>query len=123
MYLRPRFTIQVTGSARGIGRAIALRLARDGYDMVVNDVSANQSLIDETVKEIEGVGRKAWGIPADVSNFDDVKRLVDETVQKSGRLDVMVANAGVTAVKPLADMVHADLKRVFDINVGVAWCG
>jgi len=116
-------TAIVTGSARGIGKSIALRLARDGFDVVINDISAAQSSIDETVKEVEKVGRKSWGIAADVSNFDEVKRLVAETVKKSGRLDVMVANAGIAAVKALKDQDGADLKRMFDVNIhGVANC-
>ena len=96
---------------------MALRLARDGFDIVINDIHAAQSFIDETVKEVEAVGRKSWGIAADISNFDEVKRLVAETVEKSGRLDVMVANAGIAQVKALKDQSADDLKRMFDVNV------
>ena len=84
---------------------------------MINDISAAQTFIDETVKEVEAVGRKSWGIVADVSNFDEVKRLVAETVEKSGRLDVMVANAGIAQVKALKDQTAEDLKRMFDVNV------
>lgn len=107
----------MTGSARGIGKAIALRLARDGFDLVINDIGANQSGIDETVKEVEGVGRKAHGIVCDVSDYKAVKAMVDEVVKKMGKIDVMVANAGIAAVKELRYQTGEDLKRMIDVNV------
>lgn len=99
-------------SLLGIGKAIALRLARDGFDIVVNDIKANQSNIDATVKEVEKIGRKATGIAADVSNFDEVKAMIEEIAQKHGKLDVAVANAGIAAVKQLKDHTAADLQRM-----------
>jgi len=113
----------VTGSAQGIGKAIALRLARDGFNVVINDIKQNQSGIDAVVKEVEaiGEGRKAHGIACDVSEYDAVKAMIEETVKTLGSLDVAVANAGIAAVKELRSQTEADLKRMFGVNInGVA---
>lgn len=113
----------MTGSAQGIGKAIALRLARDGFNVVINDIKQNQSGIDAVVKEVEaiGEGRKAHGIACDVSEYDAVKAMIEETVKTLGKLDVAVANAGIAAVKELRSQTEADLKRMFGVNInGVA---
>ena len=67
-----------------------MRLARDGHDIVINDIAANKEGIDSTVKEVEAIGRKAHGIVCDVTSFDDVKKMIDEVVSKMGKLDVTV---------------------------------
>ncbi|KIJ27377.1 hypothetical protein M422DRAFT_71667 [Sphaerobolus stellatus SS14] len=85
----------VTGSAQGIGRAIALRLASDGYDIAVNDLFFKENQLQELVGEIEGKGRKAVAIVGDVSKEEDVQNLVDKCVEELGELSVMVANAGI----------------------------
>ncbi|KAK0437885.1 NAD(P)-binding protein [Armillaria borealis] len=85
----------VTGSARGIGRAIALRLANDGFNLALNDIASQKENLEILCGEIEGLGRKAVIYIADVSKEDEVKAMVDETVEVLGRLDVMVANAGM----------------------------
>ncbi|KAE9984948.1 hypothetical protein BLS_000527 [Venturia inaequalis] len=110
-------TAIVTGSARGIGKSIALRLAQDGYDVCVNDVSANQAGIDEVVKEIQATGRKATGCVADISILSDVEKLVQHSVSELGPLDTMIANAGIAQVKALLDLTEQDLKRMFEVNV------
>lgn len=81
----------MTGSSRGIGKAIALRLARDGFNVVINDISANKEGIDATVKEVEAIGRKSHGIVCDVTSFDDVKKMIDEVVERMGKIDVSVS--------------------------------
>lgn len=80
----------MTGSARGIGKAIALRLARDGFDIVINDIEGNKEGIDSTVKEVEAIGRKGHGIACDVSDYEAVGKMIDEVVAKMGKLDVSV---------------------------------
>ncbi|QDS70834.1 hypothetical protein FKW77_005078 [Venturia effusa] len=116
-------TAIVTGSARGIGKSIALRLAQDGYDVCINDISANQTGIDEVVKEIQATGRKATGCVADISVLSDVEKLVQHSVQELGPLDTMIANAGIAQVKALLDLTEQDLKRMFEVNVyGVYNC-
>ncbi|EHL02379.1 putative Diacetyl reductase [Glarea lozoyensis 74030] len=101
-------TAIVTGSARGIGKAIAIRLAEDGYD---------------TVKEIEALGRKSYGHAADVSKLSEVESLVEASVKTLGDLNLMVANAGIAQVKALLDLTEDDVRRIFEVNVfGVFNC-
>ncbi|WAO90214.1 Hypothetical protein NCS54_00763300 [Fusarium falciforme] len=110
-------TVIVTGSARGIGKAIALRLAEDGYDVCINDIQANKAGIDETVSEIQKLGRRAYGHAADVSDLAQVEEMVAASVRELGPLTTMVANAGIAQVKPILDVTTDDLRRMFDINV------
>ena len=78
----------VTGAARGIGRAIALRLACDGLDVAVNDISSSQEL-DGLVREIESKGRRSVAVPADISLEQDVEKTIQKVVQDLGSLDVV----------------------------------
>ncbi|GAA4081906.1 acetoin reductase [Actinomadura miaoliensis] len=111
----------VTGAGRGIGRAIALRLAADGADIAVNDVRAESA--QAVAEEIEALGRRAVALPADVSDRDAVFGLVDTTVDALGRLDVMVSNAGIAQVKPLTEVTPDELETLFRVNVfGVIYC-
>ena len=80
----------VTGSARGIGRAIALRLATDGLNVAVNDIEANAEALNNVKKEIEELGRKSVAITGDVSNEKDVENLVKTAASELGSLDVRV---------------------------------
>lgn len=79
----------VTGSGQGIGRAISLRLADDGFDVAVNDIPSNQSKLESLIKEIELKGRKSCLVVADVSKEAEVKAMVDSTVKELGGLDVV----------------------------------
>ncbi|KAF5013189.1 hypothetical protein FDECE_768 [Fusarium decemcellulare] len=116
-------TAIVTGSSRGIGKAIAIRLAQDGYDVCVNDIPANKAGIDQAVSEIQKLGRKAYGHVADVSKTDEVKNMVEQSAKELGPLNTMVANAGIAQVKSALDLTEEDLRRVFDVNVfGVFNC-
>ncbi len=116
-------TAIVTGGARGIGKAIALRLARDGYDVTVNDIPSNQKLIEETVSSIQALGRRAHAFAVDVSSPTGVGQLIDSSVAALGPLNTMVANAGIAQVKPLLDVTPEDFQRMFEVNVaGVHYC-
>ncbi|KAM0433539.1 hypothetical protein ACHAPT_004419 [Fusarium lateritium] len=116
MASQPR-TVIVTGSARGIGKAIALRLAEDGYAVCINDIQANKAGIHETVSEIQKLGRRAYGHVADVSDLAQVEDMVAASVRELGPLTTMVANAGIAQVKPILDVTTDDLRRMFDVNV------
>ena len=105
------------------GLAIARRLAKDGYSICINDIAANRPGIEAAVKEIESLGRKAIGIVADVVKPDEVDRMVEDTIAVLGPLNLMVANAGITQVKPLLDVTQEDFTTMFDVNVrGVFNC-
>jgi 3-oxoacyl-[acyl-carrier protein] reductase len=106
----------VTGASRGIGRAIALRLAQDGASIVVN-YSGSAEAAQRVVAEIEAAGGRAVAVQADVSKPADVERLFDETVRHFGRLDILVNNAGVFFTKPLAEVGEAEFDRIFAVNV------
>lgn len=113
----------VTGAARGIGRGIALRLATDGLDVAVNDVEANRDELDGVAKEIEQTGRRASAIIADVSVPEEVDEMVARLVDELGRLDVMVANAGIAQVAPLLEVTPEDFDRLMSVNLrGVFLC-
>jgi len=111
----------VTGSGRGIGRGIALRLAQDGADVVINDI--NQADVDGVVKEVQALGRKSLGVIADVSKGKEVTAMVDRVVAEFGGLDIMVANAGIAQVKQAIQLTEDDWDNVFAVNAkGVFLC-
>ena len=113
----------VTGSSGGIGRGIALRLADDGFDVVVNDIAPKQANIDAVVAEINAKGKNAVGIAADVSNKEQVQALVSGAVEKFGALNVMVANAGILETTPLLELSVEQWDRSMAINLrGVFLC-
>ncbi|TRW82814.1 acetoin reductase [Mycolicibacterium sp. 018/SC-01/001] len=110
----------VTGAGRGIGRGIALRLARDGADVALVDVTADG--IETVADEIAEIGSKATTFVADVSDRDQVFAAVDHTASALGGLDIMVNNAGIALVGPLKDVTPDELKKLWAINVdGVLW--
>ncbi|HWN98979.1 MAG TPA: SDR family NAD(P)-dependent oxidoreductase, partial [Blastocatellia bacterium] len=108
-------TALITGSSRGIGRAIAERLAADGTAVVINYTRSPQKA-DEAVRGIIDRGGKAIAIQADVSKPAEVRRLFDEAEKAFGRLDIVVANAGVFFMKPLAESTEEDYEYVFNTN-------
>jgi 3-oxoacyl-[acyl-carrier protein] reductase len=105
----------VTGSSRGIGRAIAERLAADGAALVIN-YTRNEQPAQEAVNNILGRGGKAIAIQADISKPAEVRRLFSEAEKAMGGLDIVVANAGVHISKPLIENTEADYDYIFDIN-------
>lgn len=84
----PRVAI-VTGASQGIGRAIALRLARDGIDVAVNDLCEKKTQLDDVVTEIQGLGRKSLAVVADVSVEEQVMKMVSDTVASLGCVDIV----------------------------------
>ena len=96
-----RKTAIVTGASRGIGRAIALRLAADGFGVVVN-FAGNAAKAEEVVNEITSAGGRALAIQADVANPEDVEQLFEKTFKAFGQIDVVVNNAGIMSLSPIA---------------------
>ncbi len=106
----------VTGASRGIGAAIAERLAADGFAVIIN-YSGNPAPAYELVGKIEQRGGRALSIKADVSDAAAVAQLFDSAEQAFGGVDVLVNNAGVIALAPVADMHDEDVDRLLDINL------
>jgi len=112
----------VTGASRGIGRATALALAANGANVVVNYASSRDAA-DQVVAEITALGSDAIALPADVSQADQVEALVNATMDKWGRIDVLVNNAGITRDTLLLRMKPEDWQAVIDLNLtGVFLC-
>jgi 3-oxoacyl-[acyl-carrier protein] reductase len=109
-------SIIVTGSGGGIGEGIARRLAAEGAQVIVNDI--DQALGDKVVAAIQAAGGKASFFHADVTKSDDVKALVAAAVQRHGRLDVMVNNAGWThRNRPALEVSEAEFDKVYAVNM------
>ncbi len=110
----------VTGAGQGIGRGIALRLAKDGADIAIIDINADK--MAEVAAEIKGLGRKVTTFNADVGNRAEVYAAVEHTEKTLGGLDIMVNNAGIAQVDPIADVTPEDVERILKINIeGVLW--
>ncbi|KAK7025180.1 hypothetical protein R3P38DRAFT_2953136 [Favolaschia claudopus] len=111
----------VTGAAQGIGKGVSLRLAADGLDIVVADLPGKIDELNKVVKEIEGLGRKAVAVPTNVTKEEEVKALVEAAVSNLGRVDVMVANAGVAgigvATGPVIDANVDNWDKCWDVNI------
>ncbi|KAJ3802210.1 3-oxoacyl-reductase [Lentinula aff. detonsa] len=106
----------VTGAGQGIGKAIALRLAQDGFDICVNDLEMNSGMVTNVVEDIKALGRKAVPAYGDVSKLPQVEAMVDTSVNQLGTLDVIVANAGIAHVQWAMDAKEADIQRLFEVN-------
>jgi 3-oxoacyl-[acyl-carrier protein] reductase len=119
--LRQRVAI-VTGASRGIGRAIALALAAEGANVVVNYASSSAAA-QEVVAAITDAGGTAVALQADVSKLEQVDSLLSQTIEKFGRVDVLVNNAGITRDTLLLRMKPEDWQAVIDLNLtGVFLC-
>jgi 2-dehydro-3-deoxy-D-gluconate 5-dehydrogenase len=108
-------TALVTGAGQGMGRGMALALARAGADVTV--VSRTPSDLDEVAGEIEGLGRKALAVPADVADVDSIHRMVDTVAAQFGRIDILVTAAGIIIRNKALDYTPDDWDRLMSINL------
>ncbi|WP_202122829.1 (S)-acetoin forming diacetyl reductase [Escherichia coli] len=111
----------ITGAGQGIGRAIARRLAKDGFRIGCLDF--NEDTAQETVNLIEAEGGEALAVEVDVSCREQVFSAVDQVAVKFGRVDIMVNNAGLGPTTPLEDITPELYRKVFDVNVGGVYWG
>jgi NAD(P)-dependent dehydrogenase (short-subunit alcohol dehydrogenase family) len=113
----------VTGAAGGIGRGIAIELAREGAAVVVSDLEGSRAGGEETVRLVEAAGGKAAWQACDVRDAVQVQTLVERVVHNFGRLDYAVNNAGVAVHKPMTEVSAEEYDRVLDINLKGVWLG
>jgi acetoacetyl-CoA reductase len=110
-------TAIVTGGSRGIGRHIALQLAKRGADVAIN-YRSRQSDADEVLKEIEATGVRAIAIQADLSKMPAARSLIQQVQDQWGRIDILVNNAGITKDKSMKKLTDDDWNDVLDTNLG-----
>ena len=113
--LQPK-VILVTGASRGIGAAVARKLAADGASIIIN-YAGDKAGAEALVAELQQQGTNAIALQADVSKADEVKKMFDDAITHFGRIDVLVNNAGVMITKLLKDTTDEDFTRQFDVNV------
>ena len=109
-------TALITGATRGIGKAIAIKLSREGYNIAINYRKEDEKLND-LKKEIEANNVKCELVQGDVSNFEDAERFVKEVLEKLGSIEVLVNNAGITKDMLLMRMKKEDFEQVIDTNL------
>lgn len=112
----------VTGSSSGIGKAIAIRLAREGCDVCVNYLSDRQGG-EDTKQQIEQCGRRAVTVQANVGKADDVRMLVQRCVSDLGGLDIMVNNAGISIPTPILEITEAQWDLVIEVTLKGVFLG
>ena len=106
----------ITGATRGIGKEIALELAANGFDIAVN-YRSKQDGMEELKKEVEKNNVRCEFVKADVANFEDCESMVKETIEKFGKIDVLVNNAGITKDGLIMRMKKEDFESVIDVNL------
>ncbi len=113
----------VTGARRGIGRVVALRLARNGMDLVLNDVAPGQEQLEAVAGEVRALGRRALVATGDITQPDQVEAMTKRAVDDMGRIDVLVNNAGITRDALLIRMSDEQWQSVLTINLtGAFFC-
>ncbi|MEW1819317.1 SDR family oxidoreductase [Arthrobacter sp. NPDC080031] len=106
----------VTGAGQGIGRAIALKLAEDGYNVAVNDIAQSEENVEDVVREIQERGKRAIPVLADVSDAAQIRAAVSDAAEQLGRLDVAVANAGIARLEDFLELEPESWDQSFAIN-------
>ena len=106
----------ITGATRGIGKQIAITLAKQGYNIALNYRKENEEL-ENTKKEIEEIGVQVLAVKGDVANFEDCEKFVKQTIERFEQIDVLVNNAGITKDMLLMRMKKEDFEQVIDTNL------
>ena len=105
----------VTGAGKGIGRSIAVTLAKEGSCVVVNDVNLDDA--NAVAEEIINGGSKAISVKADISQSNEVQRMVENTIKNYGKIDILVNSAGIQTVTPFLELSEEEWQRVIDVNL------
>lgn len=108
-------TAIVTGSTRGIGRAIAVRYGSEGANVVVS--GTNAALCEEVVQSIRQSGGTAIGIPCDISDLEQINRLYDKTLETFGEINIVVNNAGIAVFKPFVEVDPDTVRKIWNVNL------
>ncbi len=112
-----RKTVLVTGSSRGIGKAIAVKFAKKGYNVVINCAKQREELL-KTKSEIESYQVSCLAFPGDMGCYEDAAAMFEQITKQFGKVDVLVNNAGISYIGLFTDMTPADWGRVMDTNLG-----
>jgi len=105
----------ITGARRGMGRSHALAFAKEGAKVVVSDISLEDC--QKVVEEIEKLGGEAMAVKCDVTKKEEVEEMIKKTIEKWGKIDVLVNNAGIADFKPFLELTEEDWDRTLDINL------
>ena len=114
--MEERKIVFVTGASRGIGKEVALKYAENGYDVIINYVS-DKTDVEALEKEFKEKGADSLILKADVSNPEEVQNVVDKAIEKFGKIDVLVNNAGITRDNLLMRMSEEEFDKVLEINL------
>ena len=106
----------ITGSSRGIGKQIAIKLAKNGYNIVVNYVNKNEE-VEKTIEELKQFGVEVLEAQGDISNYEQSEKIVNLVIEKFGQIDVLVNNAGITKDMLIMRMKKEDFTKVIDVNL------
>lgn len=109
--------VLVTGARQGLGKSISLGMAESGADLVICDRVTDDGKLDETAKEIEKMGRKTLSLGGDITIEDDVNNIVNKSLEKFGKIDVLVNNAGVTAQDSFLQLPYRRWRLVLSVNL------
>lgn len=113
--------VWVTGAGQGIGKATALEFAREGSNLIINDV--NKQELDATAKMIKNLGVEVLSLQADITSQDQIKKLVNRSVKKFKKIDVLINNAGITITKRFLEYTEKDWDLIFNVNLkGMFFC-
>ena len=106
----------ITGSSRGIGKQIAIKFAKNGYNIVVNYVNKNED-VEKTIEELKQLGVEILEAQGDISNYEQSEKIVNLVIEKFGQIDVLVNNAGITKDMLIMRMKKEDFTKVIDVNL------